>query len=143
MSAINIVLNDAADTPVAHTFVPIGYVGDTYWWEDQSAAAAIGNWKISLKIQRPSAAQQGQNSANRVYRVTIGLHEPILETLGTSTVSGIPAAPTIAYIPRVMNEYVIAERATLQNRKDLRKMNALLQDEAQMLAAVENFIFSA
>ena len=143
MSAINIVLADAQGTPVNHTFVPVGFTGDTYWWEDQSAAAAIGNWKISLKIQRPAAATTGQNSAQRVYRVTIGLHEPVLETLGTSTISGIPAAPTISYIDRIVSEYVLPERSTLQNRKDLRKMNYNLQNEAQMIAAVETLIFSA
>lgn len=143
MSAINIVLADAQGTPVNHTFVPIGFVGDTYWWEDQSAASSIGNWKISLKIQRPTAAQAGQSSANRVNRVTIGLHEPILETLGTSTISGIPAAPTVSYVPRITSEYILPERTTLQNRKDLRKMSANLQNEAQMLAAVETLAFSA
>ncbi len=143
MSAINIVLADAQGTPVNHTFVPIGFVGDTYWWEDQSAASTIGNWKISLKIQRPSVAQTGQNSAQRVNRVTMQLHEPILETLGTSTISGIPAAPTVSYIPRITSEYVLPERSTLQNRKDLRKMNANLQAEAQMVAAVETLVFSA
>lgn len=143
MSAINIVLADAQGTPVNHTFVPVGFVGDTYWWEDQSAASAIGNWKISLKIQRPASANAGQNSAQRVYRVTIGLHEPILETLGTSTISGIPAAPTVSYVDRIISEYVMPERSTLQNRKDLRKMNYNLQNEAQMIAAVETLIFSA
>jgi hypothetical protein len=143
MTAINIVLNDAAGTPVAHTFVPIGLDGNTFWWEDQSAASVIGNWKISAKIQRPSVAQAGQNSKDRMYRVTVGLHEPILETLGNSTISGIPAAPTVSYIPRVVNEFVMAERSTLANRKDLRKMNSNLLDEAQMVAAIENLVFSA
>lgn len=142
MSAINIVLADAQGTPVNHTFVPVGFIGDTFWWEDQSAAAAIGNWKISMKIQRPSSAQQGQNSANRVYRVTRTLHEPILETLGSSTISGIPAAPTISYIPRDIKETVIPERATLQNRKDLRKMSYNLDNEAQYVDMVENLLFN-
>jgi hypothetical protein len=142
MTAINIVLNDAAGTPVAHTFVPVGLEGNTFWWEDQSAASVIGNWKISAKIQRPTNAQAGQNSKDRMFRVTVGLHEPVLETLGNSTISGIPAAPTIAYVDRVLTEYVIAERSTLQNRKDLRKMNFNLQDEAQVVAAVETLISS-
>jgi hypothetical protein len=63
--------------------------------------------------------------------------------LGTSTISGIPAAPTVSYIPRVVNEFVMAERSTLANRKDLRKMNSNLLDEAQMVAAIENLVFSA
>jgi hypothetical protein len=139
--AVNIVLPDALGTPVNHTFIPIGPDPKAvFWFEDQSAVSANGNWRISVQLRRPAQAQAGVSSSGRINRASIILHEPVLETLGTSTVSGIPAAPTVAYIPRSFMEFVLPERATLQNRKDLRKMAALLLAETQMIALLENLV---
>lgn len=141
MAISNIVLNDAQATPVAHTFIPVGpdSKGVT-WFEDQSQSNAIGYWRISLELKRPPPATGGVNSNNRAFRVKIGLHEPVLETLGTNTVSGIPPAPTVAYVPRCFSEFVLSERSSLQNRKDLRKMMALLLAETQVTALSENLV---
>lgn len=142
--ASNIVLADAQATPVNHTFVPMGPdEKGIFWFEDSSAngaTAAIGSWRISAELKRPPPAGPGVSSANRTFRAVVGLHEPVLETLGTNTVSGIPPSPTVAYVPRCFAEFVLPERATLQNRKDLRKMVALLLAEAQMTALVETLV---
>lgn len=141
MAASNIVLADAQGTPVNHTFVPLGPDREgVFWFEDQSAASAIGYWRISYQLKRPIVSQAGQNSNQRTYRAVIGLHEPILEVVSNNTVSGIAPAPTVSYVPRVFNEYVMPERASLQNRKDLRKMNYNLQNEAQLVALVETLV---
>lgn len=138
MAAVNIVLADAQATPVNHTFVPLGPDRDgVFWFEDQSQASPIGYWRISYQLKRPPVASQGANSANRVYRAVIGLHEPVLENVTNATISGVAPAPTISYVPRSFNEYVLPERASLQNRKDLRKMCWNLQNEAQLIALVE------
>lgn len=140
MAAINIVLADAQVTPVNHTFVPLGPDADgTFWFEDQSQDSAVGFWRVSYQLKRPKPGGAG-TTASRTYRAVIGLHEPILETVSNNTVSGISPAPTISYVPRSFTEYVMPERASLQNRKDLRKMNANLQSEAQLIALVESLI---
>lgn len=137
-TATAIVLADAQATPVNHTFTPIGADGaEVYWFVDQSQQNAIGYWKISVEITRPKLAQPGESSRNRVERVRIGLHEPVLETVSNSTVSGIAPAPTVAYIPRVFTEYVMPERGVLLDRKNIRKMNANLQNDANIIAVVE------
>lgn len=139
MLAADIVLADAAGTPVDHTFKPSGI--DTkgiYWWTDRSQANAIGYWKISLEFKEPPPASAGQSSSDRTYRVRIGLHEPVLETLSNSTVSGITPAPTIAYIPRVFTEYVLSERTSFTERQHVRKMNQNLQANANIVDVVEN-----
>lgn len=135
--ATNIVLADAQATPVNHTFVPVGKIGDVFWFEDQSQANAIGYWKISVQSTRPPAPTSGSSSKDRTFRVKLGLHEPVLETLSNSTVSGIIPAPTVSYVPRSFHEFVMPERASLQNRKDLRKMAALLLADTQVIGAVE------
>lgn len=134
----NIVLADAQATPVNHTFIPLGPDKLGAWWfEDQSGSNAIGYNRISIQLTRPAMASQQVNSAERVNRVKIGIHTPVLETLGTAD-SGITPPPTVAYVPRVSIEFIMSERASLQNRKDLRKYAQLLLAEAQVVAATES-----
>ena len=72
-TAANIVIADAQATPVNHTFIPMGSdKNGVYWYEDTSASATIGNWRISVDIKRPAPANSGQNSQDRVYRIRIG-----------------------------------------------------------------------
>lgn len=140
-AAANIVIADAQATPVNHTYVPIGPdVKDPsiFWFEDQSQASAIGFWRISAQLKRPAPARQGQSSQQRTIRAIIGLHQPVLETVSNSTVSGITPAPTLAYVPRTICEFIIPERSTLLNRKDARKMMSLLLADSQVVALVEN-----
>jgi hypothetical protein len=137
-AAAAIVLADAAGTPVNHTFNPNGKdAKGTYWFVDRSQANAIGYWQISVELKEPPPPVAGQSSKDRTYRVRIGLHEPVLETLGTSTISGIPAAPTVGYTPRTFTEYILPERTVLLDRQHIRKMNYNLQNNAIIVAVVE------
>jgi len=141
VAAVNIVLADAQGTPVNHTFVPLGPdTAGVFWFEDQSQASPIGYWRISYQLKRPTASTAGASSSQRTYRATIGLHEPVLENVTNNTVSGIAPAPTVSYIPRSFTEYVMPERSSLQNRKDLRKMTFNLSNEAQFIALVESLV---
>jgi len=139
MSAVgNIALPDAQATPVTHTFIPLGPDKLGAWWfEDQSAANAIGYNRISLQLVRPALASTRETSQERTNRVKIGIHTPVLETLGTAD-NGITPPPTIAYVPRVMMEFIMSERASLQNRKDLRKYMLGLLADTQVVAMVES-----
>lgn len=141
MLASNIVLADALATPVNHTFVPVGLDRNgVYWFNDQSQPSAIGYWRISIEVKVPVAPKGGDTSSiERNYRYKVGLHEPVLEVLSHSA-SGIAPAPTVAYVPRAFTEYIMAERSNLQDRKHLRKMNAGLQNEAQVVSLVENLL---
>lgn len=136
--AANIVLADAAGTPVNHTFVPNGKDGQTYWFVDRSQANAIGYWRISVELKAPSAPTAGVSSKERNFRVKIGLHEPVLETISNSTVSGIVPAPTVGYIPRSLHEFVMSERSTTLDRQHLRKMSAALLANSQIVTVVES-----
>jgi len=140
MSAVaNIVLADAQGTPVNHTFIPLGPDTNGVWWfEDQTGAAAIGYNRISLYLTRSSVGTNGTvGGANRVNRVKIGIHTPVLETLGTNDV-GITPPPTVGYVNRANLELILPERNTLQNRKDLRKYAQFLLADTQVVGMVEN-----
>lgn len=138
MSAVaNIALNDAQGSPVLHTFVPLGPdVNGTWWWEDQTGTSSIAYNRISMKLTRPKPAAAGDNSDKRVNRVKFSILTPKVESLGVSD-SGYTPSPTIAYTPRFDGEFVMSERSTLQDRKDLRKYADFLLAETQLTAMVE------
>lgn len=133
--ATNVVLADAQGAPVNHTFVPLG-PQDSYdmVWEDQSQASPNGYWRIGVSQKRPRAKVAGG-----AVRTRIVLMEPVLEAIAPAA-SGLTQPPTVAYVPQVVTEYVASDRSSLQIRKDLRKMNALLQAEAQIVNWVESMI---
>lgn len=138
MSVSNIVLADALATPVNHTFIPMGLnSAGEYVFVDQSQSNEIGYFQITVKIEIPAAARPGQSSSGRVRKVTIGLHEPIMEALSNNS-AGFTPAPTIAYIERAMTTYYLPERGSLLDRKNLRKMNYLLQNDANIISVIEN-----
>lgn len=138
MSAVaSIVLADAQGTPVNHTFIPMGPDSAGVWWfEDQTGTSSISYNKISMQLVRPKPATAGDNSDKRVNRVKVGIHTPVVEALGVSD-SGYTPSPTIAYTPRCNIEFIMSERSTLQERKDLRKYADFLLAEAQLTAMVE------
>jgi len=139
MSAVtSISLDDAQGTPVSHTFVPLGPdLKGVWWFEDQTGVASIGFNRISLALTRAGNPAPGSNSGDRVNRVKIGMHMPKTETLGTDG-AGLTPPPTVAYIDRSITEYILPERDSLQDRKDIRKMSMNLLANAQVVAMVEN-----
>jgi hypothetical protein len=140
MAASNIVLADAAGTPVNHTFIPMGYdTNGVFWFEDQSQANAIGYWRISVELKRPPPAGPGQSSDGRVYRARVALHEPVLANITNSTVTGVLPAPALAYTVRSFSEFVLPERSALLDRQNISKMMPLLLQNSQIKAIVENF----
>lgn len=117
----NIVINDGQTTPVAHTFNP-SEDGDMDLFEDKVGGVAIGFSLIAIRFRRPVAPSNGtaSNPSNRVYRVNINVSVPTMESTSAATGTGIPPAPTVAYIHRCNMEWLLPERGTLQERKNLR-----------------------
>ena len=135
----NIVLADAQATPVNHTFIPVGYERETGKWvfEDQSASHPLGYWRLKIKLTKPKAPAAGTVSGDqRVQKVMLELWEPALETVGTSD-SGYTALPRVAHIPFFRGEFMLSERSSLQNKKDVRKMAAGLINDALVTSIVE------
>lgn len=117
----NIVINDGQTTPVAHTFNP-SEDGDMDLFEDKVGGIAIGFPLIAIRFRRPVAPANGtaSNASNRVYRVNMNVSVPTMESTSAATGTGIPPAPTVAYIHRCNMEWLLPERGTLQERKNLR-----------------------
>jgi len=136
----NVVLNDAAATPVAHTFAPdvqgLRENQQVAIYVDRAANAGIpvGFNKLELTFSRPTAQR-------KTYRLGLKLSTPVLEVTSNSTVTGIAPAPTVAYTPLIQTEVVIPERASQQARKDLRKMFYEALNHSQVKDAIENLDF--
>lgn len=140
--AANVVINDAQATPVAHTFIPVGRdKNGVFWFEDQSQANAIGYWRVAVELKRPEIPKGRQSSEGRSFRVRVEVHMPVLENVSNSTVSGVAPAPTVSYVMRGFSEFVVPERSTLQNRKDIGKIMRGALVDSQILAVLESLVY--
>jgi len=141
-AAANIILADGTTpTAVNHTFFPLGpdpKDSTVFWFEDQSQATPIGFWRISVQVIRPGAAKSGDNSGSRTIRIKLGVHTPVLETIGNASLNGISPAPTLAYVPRAFVEFVIPERSSAYDRRNLRQLMANLLFHSSLDNVINN-----
>lgn len=136
----NIVIADAQETPVNHTFKHTGKdESGVHWFTDSSQANAIGYWKISVSTTQPKPARAGDQAGGRSFKVKIGLHEPVLAASGTAS-SGYAVAPKVAYVPRSFTEFLIPEETTKLDRENLAKMTPLLLQNTDMKSLVVDLI---
>lgn len=81
-------------------------------WVDRSVGYAIAYPRLTLSLRPPS-------KASRVYRCTVKLVLPTMETTSASTMTGINPAPTKAYDCAFIGEFFLPERSTLAERQVL------------------------
>lgn len=129
----NVVINDGATTPVAHTFAPAGIEGATALYADRSGGIPVGYFTLDVSLRKPSP-----KSIEKQYLATFRIITPILEQTSPSTASGIQPAPTVGYKPIATVQFWLPERSTLQNRKDLRKLVQNLMADSVVTSVVEN-----
>lgn len=108
-----ITLTDGAITPINHAFQPVPAKGDVLRWIDRTVTTVpVGQDMLTLLQRTPS--KQSKN-----YRFSWKLQKKTLEQTSPSTGSGIQPAPTLAYENLAIVEFVVNERSTLAERKDL------------------------
>ncbi len=132
----SVVINDGAATPVAHTFSPIGKDDKGVFWFEQttpSPANGLGAKRLSYKQTRVlDPGKQLTASTKVVY----ALHVPTLETVANNS-AGITPPPTLAYVEKARLEIDLAERSTLQERKDTRVLLANFLAHAMAIANID------
>lgn len=122
MAAISqIVLPDAATTPVNHTFVPNWVKGDMGSWSNQAASLPIGFELIQMSLVNPSGTLT-------VYRGDVLMKLPVLKT---TTDSGGNSVTSVDYWMEYGFYAKLPERSTAQNRKDGVKLFQGLLNHAQ------------
>ncbi len=109
----NIVAFDGAGTPVSHTFTPV----DAYreigvlvaeWRENLSTVPTYACPKVSTRLQKLKSG---------VYRASVRLEVPVMESVSGQNAAGYTAAPKVAHT--ITQEWVgyYHERATQADRK--------------------------
>lgn len=126
----NIVLNDGAATPVAHTFAPETISGTIAKYADRAGGIPIGYNSLWIDV-RPA-------KGNGIWKESVTLIAPILEQTSPSTASGIQPAPTVAYYSTFKGDWMYSNRSTLQNRKDHKAFVKNFNGHATHDSIVEN-----
>lgn len=107
----NIAINDGAVTPVVHTYFPTQSADGLISWRDRTNAVYIGQNRLTVE-------QRLANRATKATKLSWKLETPVLEQTSTSTATGVPPPPTVAYTPLIKIEIVLPDRCSLQERKD-------------------------
>lgn len=124
----NIVVPDAAATPVNHTFLPHSIKGDTARWNEKSATQPLGWWPLSITTRDPV----GDGS---VFKTTIDFSIPVVATY--TSVSGAPVT-VVDRVTRCQLVFLESQSGTLQERKDFRKLLVGILNDAQFVDVLEN-----
>lgn len=125
-------LTDAAAVPVVHVFDPAETKDGVLIFVDRLNPVFIGQNRLST-VQRLATRQ------TKASKMSWKLETPILEQTSPSTSTGIQPAPTVAYTPLFQMDFVLPDRCTLQERKNLLAMARDLIDEAIVTNQVLDF----
>lgn len=109
-SFADIVLNDGQGTPAPHTFKVKKTVDTLSSWEDRAGGIAIGYSKLTT---------QTKDNAD-VRRVSIKIVVPTLEAVSGANPSGFTPAPKVAYTCQGTTEFVLSQRASAQEKKNIK-----------------------
>lgn len=119
-------VNDGELTPVAHTFTPVGRTKDGYWIFEQTTPTpdnALSAIRCHVRLVRESMSSAAGTKLGGAARVHLRMWLPIMETLSTND-AGIVPPPTVAYTLFAEANYVLPERSTEQQRKNLRVLTS-------------------
>lgn len=131
MSAIaNIVINDGKATPVAHTYNPWKTDPASYR-ESISGVAQIGQGRITV-TGKTATAPNGMN------RVNVKLELPVLETAAANgSFNGYIAGPGVAYTVTASVDFILPNRSSEAERKDLRVLLTNLLANANLVDSID------
>lgn len=105
----DIILNDGLATPVAHTFKVKINDNRMSTWEDRVNGIPLGYSVVKLTT----------SDTDTVRKVKISVAMPTLEAVSGANQAGFTPAATIAYIHRATLEFILPQRGTLAERKNL------------------------
>jgi len=132
----DIVINDDAATPVAHTFSKRGATMDLAVYKDLSSGMDIGIPVITQSLKKTG---KGDTAVNKV---DVRIFVPVLETISGSD-GGYTPSPKVAYQLANKMEFWSPVRSSLQNRKDLfayaKNLLAISSGSNSVYQAVVNF----
>lgn len=126
-----ITINDGATTPVAHNFSPVGIAGDVAKYADRVGGISVGYPVVTVSSTAPS-------KTSRLYKARIKVVLPVLENSTGTASNGFAPAPTKAYDLIADMTFLLPERSTQQNRKDLLAFAKNLLAHATPVAVIQD-----
>lgn len=126
-------LTDAAGTPVNRSFNSTESSPALTVWKD---FATNGGYPVGAGVASLSVKENG----NGVTRVTGKLVLPTLEGVAGDDEGGFTPPPTKAFEALGEFSFVLPNRTSLQNRKDLKAMLLDFIGDAIVTAAVESYV---
>jgi hypothetical protein len=135
-AAANIVINDGAGSPVAHTFSPLGKDPKGVYRFEQTVPTptnVASAKRLGVSQVRSFGTKGALTSQSKVIWT---IDYPTMETLGTND-AGITPAPTVAYVNSKREEYTLPERGSTQERKDVRTFGINLGANAIYIATID------
>jgi hypothetical protein len=130
----SIAIPDGQPTPVTRTFTPTGVNADMVaMYDNRAGGVAVGYDSLSVSLRKPNS-----RSTQRNYKATLKLALPTLEVTSPATGTGIQPAPTKAYDCMAVVEFVLPERSTTQERKNLLTLLKNALAHAQITPVIEN-----
>lgn len=113
--------------------------GIAYFY-NRAGGIAAGYDNLQIQLVEPPAVIPGRrtkNAADRLYRATVRVVLPTLETVSNNSAGYVPA-PSPAYHCQAVVTFTIPERASLLERKDLLALTKNALAHAVVTALVEN-----
>lgn len=124
----DIVLNDGQTTPVARTFkVKLNDMQATVW-EERSAGVPIGYAIVRVQTK----------DTPTVRKVSLSVSVPTLEAVAGSNPSGFTPAPKVAYIHRFSGEFILPQRGSTQERKNVKAFITNLLGNATITSIIND-----
>lgn len=135
-STIN--LGDGQATPVNHAFTVQTVKPDLISFSEKlTDVPFIGRPEVVIRHRAP-IVQRGRQSADGVFREEFTIKVPVMTATSPSTATGVQPAPTVGYVNQVKITFLISERATDQQKKDLRKYAYNLLNHAAVHTQLDN-----
>lgn len=113
----SVAIADAESTPVTHTYLPIGSSpeGINLWQLLPASGVGVGAELLKMSFRPPV-------NGSPMFKAEFRLFLPTLEVTSGGTGSGYVAAPVLAYANQAVLTFLMHQRSTLQERKNLRKL---------------------
>lgn len=113
-------LADGQATPVSHTYTLQSVKPDLVVLNEKLTGVPYIGWPELVVRHRTPIFFPGRKSAGGVFREEFTLKVPQMEVTAPSTASGIQPQPTVSFVNQVKLTFLISERATEAQKKDLR-----------------------
>jgi hypothetical protein len=124
----NIVVPDAATTPVNHTFLPHSVKNDVARWNDKLAIQPVG-WQPLVVTSRDPV------NGSDMFRHSLDVSFPILSTY--TSASGAPVT-VVDRVSRYQLSVLLPVTGLLQERKDAHKLFSGILNDAQIVDILVN-----